>query len=79
MSKAIRFHETGGPEVLRYEEIEVGPPGPGEAHIRHQACGLNFIDIYQRNGLYKVPLPAVAGFLSAGVQMASMGFPGPEP
>jgi NADPH2:quinone reductase len=67
MGKAVRFHETGGPEVLRFEEVLVGPPGPGEAHIRHQACGLNFIDIYQRSGLYPVPLPAVAGNEGAAI------------
>ena len=67
MSKAIRFHQTGGPEVLMFEDIMVGDPGPDEARIRHMACGLNFIDIYQRNGLYPVPLPSVAGNEAAGV------------
>lgn len=67
MTTAIRFHETGGPEVLRSEIIELSPPGPDEARIRHHAIGLNFIDIYQRRGLYKVPLPAIAGNEGAGV------------
>lgn len=67
MNTAIRFHETGGPEVLRAENIELPPPAPGEARIRHHAIGLNFIDIYQRSGLYKVPLPAIAGNEGAGV------------
>jgi NADPH2:quinone reductase len=67
MTKIVRFHETGGPEVLRVEDIAVGKPGPGEAQVRHLACGLNFIDIYQRRGLYKVPLPSGAGNEAAGV------------
>src|SRR2546422_1171525 len=65
--KAIRFHKYGGPEVLQWEEVPVGDPGPGEARVRHKACGLNLIDVYQRNGLYKVSLPAVAGNEGAGV------------
>ncbi len=67
MSKAIRFHETGGPEVLRREEVEPGTPGPGEARVRHYACGVNFIDVYQRSGLYKVPLPSGVGNEGSGV------------
>lgn len=67
MSKAIRIHETGGPEVLRYEDVPVGPPGPGEALVRHGACGVNFIDTYHRTGLYKLALPAVLGSEGAGV------------
>ena len=67
MSKAIRFHHHGGPEVLCWEEVEVGDPGPGEARIRHHACGINFVDVYQRPGLYKVALPSVAGNEGAGV------------
>lgn len=66
MTKAIRFHTTGGPEVLQLDEIAVGAPGPGEAQVRHHACGLNFIDVYQRSGLYKVPLPSGAGNEGAG-------------
>lgn len=67
MTTAIRFHETGGPEVLRTESIELLPLAPGEARVSHHAIGLNFIDIYQRSGLYKVPLPAIAGNEGAGV------------
>jgi NADPH2:quinone reductase len=67
MSKAIRFHQTGGPEVLQLEDIDIGEPSPGQARIRHQACGLNFIDVYQRSGLYPVPLPSVAGNEAAGI------------
>ena len=67
MSKAIRFHATGGPEVLRWEEIDVGTPGPGQALVRHTAIGLNFVDTYHRSGLYPLPLPAVPGSEAAGV------------
>ncbi|HYS06734.1 MAG TPA: quinone oxidoreductase [Candidatus Dormibacteraeota bacterium] len=67
MPKAIRFHANGGPEVLRWEDVALGDPGPGEARVRHKACGLNMIDVYQRTGLYKVPLPAVAGNEGAGL------------
>jgi NADPH2:quinone reductase len=67
MTHAIRVHETGGPEVMRYEEVAVGPPGPGEARIRHTAIGVNFIDVYQRSGLYPLPLPFIPGSEAAGV------------
>jgi len=67
MPKAIRIHETGGPEVLRWEEVEVGRPGPGEALICQTAIGLNFIDTYHRTGLYPLPLPAVLGMEGAGM------------
>jgi NADPH2:quinone reductase len=67
MAKAIRFHQTGGPEVLRLEEVAVGDPGPGEARVRHAACGVNFIDTYHRTGLYKLPLPSALGVEGAGV------------
>jgi len=68
MSKAIRIHRTGGPEVMVWEDVEVGRPGPGEARIRHTAVGLNFIDTYHRSGLYPLPgLPAVLGREAAGV------------
>ncbi len=67
MHKAIRFHEFGGPDVLHWEDVEVPDPGPGEARIRHEAVGVNFVDIYQRRGLYKVPLPAIAGNEGSGV------------
>lgn len=67
MAKAIRIHETGGPEVLRLEDVDVGDPGPGEVRIRHEAVGLNFIDTYHRSGLYPVPLPSGLGLEAAGV------------
>ncbi len=67
MVHAIRMHETGGPEVLRWEEIELPPPGPGEVRVRHTAIGLNFIDTYRRSGLYPTPLPAIPGTEAAGV------------
>ncbi|MGC4023951.1 MAG: quinone oxidoreductase [Mesorhizobium sp.] len=69
MTKAIRVHETGGPEVLKYEDVEVGKPGEGEALIRQSAVGLNFLDIYYRTGLYPAPggLPFTPGGEGAGV------------
>jgi NADPH:quinone reductase len=67
MAHAIRFHETGAPEVMRWEEVEVGTPGPGEVRLRHEAVGLNFADTYFRSGLYPVPLPAGMGVEAAGV------------
>jgi NADPH2:quinone reductase len=68
MSKAIRIHATGGPEQMVWEEVDPGLPGPGEALIRHEAVGLNFIDVYHRTGLYPLPgLPAVLGLEGAGV------------
>ena len=71
MSKAIRIHQHGGPEVLKWEEIDAGQPGPGEALVRHEAVGLNFIDVYHRTGLYPLPaLPATPGLEAAGVVAA---------
>ncbi|MGQ0510034.1 MAG: quinone oxidoreductase family protein, partial [Betaproteobacteria bacterium] len=67
MAKAIRFHKTGGPEVLQVDEVQVGEPGAGQARIRHTAIGVNFVDTYQRSGLYPMPLPQVAGNEAAGV------------
>lgn len=68
MPKAIRIYETGGPEVLRFEEHEPGLPEQGEAQVRHEAIGVNFIDIYHRTGLYPLPsLPAIPGMEGAGV------------
>ena len=67
MPNAIRIHQTGGPEVLQWESVAVGEPGPGEARVRHTAVGLNYIDTYHRNGLYKLPLPAGIGVEAAGV------------
>jgi NADPH2:quinone reductase len=67
MTHAIRIHQTGGPEVLSWDEVEVGSPAPGQARIRHTAIGLNFIDTYHRSGLYPLPLPAILGSEGAGV------------
>ncbi|WP_041743030.1 quinone oxidoreductase family protein [Collimonas fungivorans] len=67
MVKAIRMSRTGGPEVMEYVDVEVGDPGPGEVRIRHVACGLNFIDVYFRSGLYPQPLPGGLGQEAAGV------------
>ncbi|MCX2967205.1 quinone oxidoreductase family protein [Gordonia sp. NPDC062954] len=66
MAKAVRFHETGGPEVLRWEAVDVPEPGAGEVRIRHEAVGLNFADTYFRTGLYPSPLPAGMGVEAAG-------------
>src|ERR1700740_929336 len=67
MTHAIRFHKTGGPEVLIWEEVQVGKPGAGEARIRHTAVGLNFLDIYNRSGVYPAQLPSSLGNEGAGV------------
>ena len=67
MTKAIKIFKTGGPEVMEYVDVEVGEPGPGEARVRHHACGLNYIDVYFRTGLYPQPLPAGLGMEGAGV------------
>src|ERR1700736_4732126 len=67
MTHAIRIHKTGGPEVLSWEEVQLGKPGPGEARIRHTAVGLNFVDVYNRMGLYPQPLPSGLGGEGAGV------------
>ncbi len=67
MTKAVRFHKTGGPEVLVYEDIDVGAPGEGQAKVRNTAVGLNFIDTYHRSGLYPLPLPSGIGLEAAGV------------
>jgi NADPH:quinone reductase len=70
MAKAVRFYETGAPEVLRYEDVEVGEPGPGEVRLRHVAVGLNYADTYFRNGTYPIPLPNGMGVEAAGVVQA---------
>jgi NADPH2:quinone reductase len=67
MPHAIRVHETGGPEVLRWEEVQVGEPGEGQVRIRQEAAGLNFIDVYHRTGLYKQELPFTPGVEGAGI------------
>ncbi|HEY5632129.1 MAG TPA: quinone oxidoreductase [Burkholderiaceae bacterium] len=66
MTKAIRIETTGGPEVMKYVDVEVGAPGPGEAQVRNHAIGLNYIDVYFRTGLYPQPLPAGIGLEAAG-------------
>lgn len=66
-SRAVRIHAHGGPEQLVVDTVEVGEPGPGEVRIRHEAVGLNFIDVYQRTGLYQNPLPLTLGMEGAGV------------
>jgi len=70
MPKAIRIQQTGGPDVMQYVDVEVGPPGPGEAQVRHHAIGLNYIDVYFRTGLYPQPLPGGIGLEGAGVVTA---------
>jgi NADPH2:quinone reductase len=73
MPKAIRIHEYGGPEVLRWEDVEVGAPGPGQLRVRHAAVGLNYIDVYHRTGLYPLPsLPWTLGMEGAG-QVEAVG------
>ena len=72
MPKAIVVREHGGPDVLQWDDIEVGDPGPGEAQVRHEAIGLNFVDVYYRTGLYKpsAGLPFVPGGEAAGTVTA---------
>jgi len=70
MAKAVRFNEIGGPEVLKYQDVEVGEPGPGEVRLRQVAIGLNYADTYFRNGTYRVPLPAGIGVEGSGVVQA---------
>lgn len=67
MTRAIVIHEFGGPEVLKWEEVQVGDPGPGEVRLRHTAVGLNYIDVYHRTGLYPLELPRPIGMEGAGV------------
>ena len=67
MTKAIRIHQTGGPEVMKWEEVALGDPGPTEARVRHHAVGLNYIDVYFRTGLYPQPLPGGLGMEGSGV------------
>ena len=67
MTKAIRISRVGGPEVMELVDVDLGPPGPGEAQVRHEAIGLNFIDVYFRTGLYPQPLPGGLGMEGAGV------------
>lgn len=67
MVKTVRIQHTGGPEVMEYVDVPIGEPGPGEVRVRHHACGLNYIDVYFRTGLYAQPLPAGLGMEAAGV------------
>ena len=67
MPRAIQITAYGGPEVMKIVDLPVGDPGPGEIRIRHKACGLNFIDVYQRTGLYQNPLPLTLGMEGAGI------------
>ncbi|MFZ6657124.1 quinone oxidoreductase family protein [Undibacterium sp. TJN19] len=67
MVKAIRMREAGGPEVMEYIDVDLGEPGAGEVLVRHKACGLNFIDVYFRTGLYPQPLPGGLGMEAAGI------------
>src|SRR5258707_3018834 len=67
MAHAIRFAKAGGPEVLEWQQVEVGKPGQGQIRLRHTAVGLNYIDTYQRSGLYPMPLPSGLGSEAAGV------------
>ena len=67
MTTQIRFHETGSPDVLKLETVNLPPPGPGEARVRHSAIGVNFIDTYHRTGLYKMPMPSGIGKEGAGL------------
>ncbi len=67
MTHAIRIHQAGGPEVLQWEEVEVGTPGAGQVLLRQEAAGLNYIDVYHRTGLYPQPLPFIPGVEGAGV------------
>ena len=67
MTKAIRFHKAGGPEVMQLEDVSVGDPGAGQARIRQTAIGVNYIDTYHRSGLYRLPLPTGLGSEGAGI------------
>ncbi len=66
MAHVVRVHQHGGPETLKYEDVDVGEPGPGQVKLRQRAIGVNYIDTYQRSGLYKMPLPFVAGSEGSG-------------
>lgn len=72
MAKAIRFDKTGGPEVMKWVDVEVGEPGAGEIRIRQTAVGLNYIDVYFRTGLYPLPLPGGLGMEAAG-EVSALG------
>ena len=67
MTQAIRIHEQGGPDVMKWETVDVPAPGPGQISVTHKAVGLNYIDCYHRSGLYPLPMPAGIGMEGAGV------------
>ena len=67
MARTVQIQEFGGPDAMKIVDLEVGDPGPGEIRIRHEACGLNFIDVYQRSGVYPLPLPLAMGMEADGV------------
>ena len=67
MPKAIRIHEQGAPEVMKWEDVDLAPPAAGEVRVRHEVVGLNYIDTYHRGGVYKLPLPSGIGSEAAGV------------
>ena len=71
MTKAIRFHQTGGPEVLKLDDVDVGDPKDNQILVRHTAIGLNYIDTYHRSGLYPLPLPSMIGMEAAGIVLAT--------
>src|SRR3954447_23322499 len=71
MPKAIRIYQTGGPDVLKLEDVPIGEPAAGQVRIRHTAIGVNFVDTYQRSGLYPIPLPGGLGSEGAGVVEAA--------
>ena len=73
MPKAIRIHEQGGPEVMKWEDVDLAPPGAGEIRMRHDAIGLDYIDTYHRGGVYKIPLPSGIGSEAAGTVEAVGG------
>ena len=75
MTHAIRFHKAGGPEVLQWEDVQVGKPGPGEARVRNTAVGLNYVDTYVRSGHYPSSPPSGLGAEGAGVVEAGSPFP----
>ena len=70
MAHAIRIHEIGGPEVMKWESVDVPAPGPGQVRLKQHAIGVNYIDTYQRSGLYKMPLPFSPGSEGAGEVVA---------
>jgi len=73
MPKAIRIHEQGGPDVMKWEDVDLAPPGAGEIRMRHEVIGLNYIDTYHRGGVYKIPLPSGIGSEAAGTVEAIGG------